>query len=33
MTFANVQGIRLTANPIEGLLGLANVEVAIGWRR
>jgi uncharacterized membrane protein YdbT with pleckstrin-like domain len=27
MTFANVQGIRLTANPIEGLLGLANVEV------
>jgi len=27
MTFANVQGIRLNANPIEGLLGLANVEV------
>jgi uncharacterized membrane protein YdbT with pleckstrin-like domain len=27
MTFANVQGIRLTANPIEGLLGLANLEV------
>jgi uncharacterized membrane protein YdbT with pleckstrin-like domain len=27
MTFANIQGIRVTANPIEGLLGLANVEV------
>ena len=27
MTFANVQGIRVSANPIEGLLGLANVEV------
>ncbi len=27
MTFANVQGIRLTANPIERLLGLANLEV------
>jgi len=27
MTFANIQGIRVNANPIEGLLGLANVEV------
>jgi uncharacterized membrane protein YdbT with pleckstrin-like domain len=27
MTFANIQGIRVSANPIEGLLGLANVEV------
>jgi membrane protein YdbS with pleckstrin-like domain len=27
MTFANVQGIRVNANPIERLLGLANVEV------
>jgi membrane protein YdbS with pleckstrin-like domain len=27
MTFAKVQGIRVNANPIEGLLGLANVEV------
>jgi uncharacterized membrane protein YdbT with pleckstrin-like domain len=27
MTFANIQGIRLNANPIERLLGLANVEV------
>jgi uncharacterized membrane protein YdbT with pleckstrin-like domain len=27
MTFANVQGIRLNANPIQGWLGLANVEV------
>ena len=27
MTFANVQEIRLNANPIERLLGLANVEV------
>ena len=27
MTFANVQGIRLNANPIERFLGLANVEV------
>jgi membrane protein YdbS with pleckstrin-like domain len=27
MTFANVQGIRLNANPVEVLLGLANVEV------
>jgi membrane protein YdbS with pleckstrin-like domain len=27
MTFANIQGIRVNANPIERLLGLANVEV------
>jgi membrane protein YdbS with pleckstrin-like domain len=27
MTFANIQGIRVNANPIEGLMGLANVEV------
>jgi len=27
MTFANVQGIRVNANPIERFLGLANVEV------
>jgi len=27
MTFANIQGIRVSANPIERLLGLANVEV------
>jgi uncharacterized membrane protein YdbT with pleckstrin-like domain len=27
MTFANIQGIRVTANPIEGWLKLANVEV------
>jgi uncharacterized membrane protein YdbT with pleckstrin-like domain len=27
MTFANIQEIRVTANPIERLLGLANVEV------
>ena len=27
MTFANVQGIRVSANPIERLLGLANVDV------
>ena len=27
MTFANIQGIRVTANPIERWLGLANVEV------
>ena len=27
MTFANIQEIRVTANPIEQLLGLANVEV------
>ena len=27
MTFANIQGIRVNANPIEQLLGLANVEV------
>ena len=27
MTFANIQGIRVNANPIEGLLGLANAEV------
>ena len=27
MTFANIQGIRVNANPIEGFLGLANVEV------
>src|ERR1700722_10036844 len=27
MTFANIQGIRVSANPIEGLLGLADVEV------
>lgn len=27
MTFANIQEIRVNANPIEGLLGLANVEV------
>ncbi len=27
MTFANVQGIRVNANPIQRLLGLANVEV------
>ena len=27
MTFANIQEIRLNANPIERLLGLANVEV------
>jgi membrane protein YdbS with pleckstrin-like domain len=27
MTFANVQGIRVDANPLDGLLGLANVEV------
>lgn len=27
MTFANIQGIRVKANPIEQLLGLANVEV------
>jgi membrane protein YdbS with pleckstrin-like domain len=27
MTFANVQGIRVSANPIERWLGLANVEV------
>ena len=27
MTFANIQGIRVNANPIEQWLGLANVEV------
>jgi uncharacterized membrane protein YdbT with pleckstrin-like domain len=27
MTFANIQGIRVSANPVERLLGLANVEV------
>lgn len=27
MTYANIQGIRVNANPIERLLGLANVEV------
>ena len=27
MTFANIQGIRVNANPVERLLGLANVEV------
>ena len=27
MTFANIQGIRVNANPIEMVLGLANVEV------
>jgi uncharacterized membrane protein YdbT with pleckstrin-like domain len=27
MTFANIQGIRVNANPIERFLGLANVEV------
>jgi uncharacterized membrane protein YdbT with pleckstrin-like domain len=27
MTFANIQDIRVTANPLERLLGLANVEV------
>ena len=27
MTFANIQGIRISANPIEQWLGLANVEV------
>jgi uncharacterized membrane protein YdbT with pleckstrin-like domain len=27
MTFANIQTIRVNANPIERLLGLANVEV------
>ncbi|MEP7354658.1 MAG: PH domain-containing protein [Acidobacteriota bacterium] len=27
MTFANIQGIRVNANPIERLLGLANVDV------
>jgi membrane protein YdbS with pleckstrin-like domain len=27
MTFANIQGIRVNANPIERLLGLADVEV------
>ena len=27
MTFANIQGIRVNANPIERWLGLANVEV------
>lgn len=27
MTFANIQGIRVSANPIERWLGLANVEV------
>jgi len=27
MTFANIQGIRVNANPIERLLGLSNVEV------
>lgn len=27
MTFANIQGIRVNANPIDRLLGLANVEV------
>jgi len=27
MTFANIQGIRVNANPIEQLLGVANVEV------
>jgi uncharacterized membrane protein YdbT with pleckstrin-like domain len=27
MTFANIQGIRVTANPIEGWLKLANVQV------
>jgi membrane protein YdbS with pleckstrin-like domain len=27
MTFTNIQGIRVNANPIEQLLGLANVEV------
>ena len=27
MTFANIQGIRVNANPIERLLGLANLEV------
>ena len=27
MTFANIQGIRVSANPLERLLGLANVEV------
>jgi membrane protein YdbS with pleckstrin-like domain len=27
MTFANIQGIRVNANPLERLLGLANVEV------
>src|SRR3954469_5686067 len=27
MTFANIQAIRVNANPIERLLGLANVEV------
>ena len=27
MTFANIQGIRVNSNPIERLLGLANVEV------
>jgi membrane protein YdbS with pleckstrin-like domain len=27
MTFANIQGIRVDANPIERLLGLANVQV------
>ena len=27
MTFANIQGIRVNANPVERFLGLANVEV------
>ncbi len=27
MTFANIQAIRITANPVERLLGLANIEV------
>jgi len=27
MTFANIQGIRVNANPVERLLGLANDEV------
>ena len=27
MTFANIQGIRVNANPVERVLGLANVEV------
>ena len=27
MTFANIQEIRVSANPLERLLGLANVEV------
>jgi len=32
MTFANIQGIRVNANPIERWLGLANVEVRSAGR-